>query len=61
LNLPIILLNRYIWRVLNLKHLHLQGVLCRCSGFDTRSISRGQNELIGKFKTTVGDVISFGG
>ena len=33
----------------------------KLSEVNTKVMSRGQNELIGKFKTTVGDVISFGG
>ena len=30
----------------------------KLSEIDTRDVSRGQNELIGKFKMAVGDVIS---
>ena len=33
----------------------------KLSEIDTRAVSRGQNELIGKFKMAVGDVISIRG
>ena len=36
-------------------------IKCKLSEVNTRAVSRGQNELIGKFKMAVGDVISIRG
>ena len=34
---------------------------CKLSEVNNRAVSRGQNELMGKFKMAVGDVISIWG